>query len=385
MDSEHEVIEIMKSNKIDYVLTLPCDKVKDLLRLIPGKFKHLPLTREEDGVGIAAGLAIAGKRPLMLVQSSGIGNMVNALCSLTAVYELPLPVLVSWRGVYNEKIPAQVPMGKHLPGVLDAIDVRYEIIDSQSRINLVGKVIQESFGKSRIYAALLSPKIWDGGINKKVDNVLDNIHPCETKARAVVRTPEPGTSYPRAPELTRYEIISSIVPFIDGKVVVSNIGIPSKELYSIHDQASNFYMLGSFGLASSIGLGIALGTNRRVIVIDGDGSLLANPNVLCTIAQENPKNLAVLCIDNGVHGSTGNQPTAASRFVDLSLVARSFGISNTMKAQTEREVISAFNKCGLGPSFIHAIAKAGNENVPEIPLKPVDIKTRVAKFLQKSC
>ncbi|MDP7416526.1 MAG: thiamine pyrophosphate-binding protein, partial [Desulfobacterales bacterium] len=84
----------MKTNSVDFMFTFPCDRIKFLLERVKKEFCHIPLTREEEGVGIAAGVALAGKRPAMFVQSSGIGNMITALLSLTGFYELPLAIFV---------------------------------------------------------------------------------------------------------------------------------------------------------------------------------------------------------------------------------------------------------------------------------------------------
>ncbi len=114
---EEELIAILKKSGVDFTASLPCEKIKTLLEMIGKNFDHVPLTREEEGVGISAGAALSGRRPAMFVQSSGIGNMINALLSLTAFYELPLAVFISRRGVYKEKIEAQFPMGLKLPGM----------------------------------------------------------------------------------------------------------------------------------------------------------------------------------------------------------------------------------------------------------------------------
>ncbi|MFQ5800819.1 MAG: thiamine pyrophosphate-binding protein, partial [Candidatus Hydrothermarchaeales archaeon] len=98
MNPEEEVVALLKKAGVSIVTTLPCDKVKDLHYLMGQEFLHVPLTREEEGVGIAAGAALAEERPTMLIQSSGLGNMINALASLTMFYELPLFIMVSWRG-----------------------------------------------------------------------------------------------------------------------------------------------------------------------------------------------------------------------------------------------------------------------------------------------
>ncbi len=116
----------LESLGIDVVLELPCDRIAPLLYLISKNFPYIPLTREEDGVGIAAGVALAGAKPLMVVQSSGLGNMVNALMSLTKFYKFPLPIFISQRGIYKENIPAQVPMGAHLPKILQGMGIEYK-------------------------------------------------------------------------------------------------------------------------------------------------------------------------------------------------------------------------------------------------------------------
>ena len=109
------------------------------------------------------------------------------------------------------------------------------------------------------------------------------------------------------------EIIKSIAQVISNELVVCNIGLPSQELYMIDDQPSNFYMLGTMGLASSIGFGLALAQSQKVIAIDGDGSVLTNFGTLPTIANNVADNFILFIIDNGSYGSTGDQPTYAGK------------------------------------------------------------------------
>ena len=107
--------------------------------------------------------------------------------------------------------------------------------------------------------------------------------------------------------------------------MVSNLGWPSKELYAVRHKTSNFYMLGSMGMATPIGLGIAITSSKEVVVIDGDGSLLMNPGTLATAAALAPRNLTIIAIDKSAYGSTENQPTLTGSCVDLEAVARKFG------------------------------------------------------------
>ncbi len=356
------MIEILRASSIDPIATLPCEKINVLLSLIESNFLHIPLTREEEGVGICAGAALCGKRPAMFVQSSGLGNMLNAIMSLTKTYDLPLSIFVSWRGMDNERIPAQIPMGRALLGILEACGIEYLILREDSDLRLVREELQNVYKGHKISVFLMSPALW--GIKKQLKRPRDGRF----------RGPRIKQSKIPVPRYTRFELIETLAPYLGQKIVVSNLGIPSKELFYIKHQPSNFYMLGSMGMATPIGLGISLFTKRDVLVIDGDGSLLMNPGTLGTMAYLRPGNLSVVAIDNGSYGSTGDQPTLTARCTDLEMVARGFGISNTVKVSTKRDLIEAINKRSPGPRFIHVLALPGNRDVPNIPLTPVEIK-----------
>lgn len=173
--------------------------------------------------------------------------------------------------------------------------------------------------------------------------------------------------------MARYEAIQEIMKNIDDELVICNIGFPSRELYEINDRDENFYMIGSMGLASSIGLGLAIAKpNKDVVVIDGDGSLLMNMGSLVTIFANNPRNLTWIVIDNGAYGSTGNQDTYA-QVVDLVDVARGVGFNNSYNYEdiNLKEFIKSDNA-----SFIVFKTDSGNSSAPIIDLTPVEIKNR---------
>jgi sulfopyruvate decarboxylase subunit beta len=369
---EEKIIEIMKDNGIEIVATLPCGKAKRLFHLIPQHFHEVALNKEEDGIGICAGAYLALGKPAIVMQSSGLGNSMNALMSLTSTYELPLPIITSWRGVYREQILAQIPFNKNLPGMLKAFDIPYTVIDDKSKINLMDNVISDAYENSRIHVALISPKTWERRVG-------------ELTERFPKRERETMVEYKKTihePVMTRYDAIKTVTEFLDEEAVVSNIGEPSKELYEIRDRDLNFYMLGSYSQASSIGLGMALKTKREVVVLDGDGSLLAT-SVLPTIAAETPRNLSIFCLDNGTLGSTGDQLTNAYSQVDMELMAISAGIKETKKVHTEKELRATIE--GLysnkGPRFIHVIVKPGNAEMEKVKLTPWQIKRRFMRAM----
>lgn len=173
--------------------------------------------------------------------------------------------------------------------------------------------------------------------------------------------------------MARREAIEDIMKYIDNELIICNIGFPSRELYDIKDRQENFYMIGSMGLASSIGLGLALAQpSRDVVVIDGDGSLLMNMGSLVTIFANNPRNLTWIVIDNGAYGSTGNQDTYAQE-VDLVDVARGVGFKNSYYFSDV--ILKEFIKSD-DASFIVYTTEPGNSKAPIIDLSPVEIKNR---------
>ncbi len=374
---EEELITILNEHGIDFTCSLPCEKIKRLLEMVEGAFFHIPLTREEEGVGICAGAALSGKRPAMFVQSSGVGNMINALLSLTGFYELPLALFVSRRGVYKEKIEAQVPMGSRLPMILRGARIPCSVIASRDDFGAVRRKLTDVYRRNRIHAFLLSPAIWEG--TRETRDAGAGLPRTKVRADGHSTTSRPVA----APRLTRYEILRGVAPYLDSKAVVCNLGVPSKELFHAKHQPSNFYMLGSMGMTTPIGLGIALTSReKRVVVIEGDGSLLMNPGTLATAAHFAPGNLTILAIDNGSYGSTGSQPTFTRSCVDLEMVARGFGIKDTFKVSGREEIADLVRNPSEGLRFIHALALPGNKDVPNIPIHHLEIKRQVQQFLR---
>ncbi|MCQ1536366.1 sulfopyruvate decarboxylase subunit beta [Methanosarcina sp. KYL-1] len=378
---EEEVISIMRKAGIDLAATLPCDRIKNLLPLVSENFPEVKLTREENGVGICAGAYLAGAKPMMLIQSTGLGNMINALESLNVICKIPLPVLTSWRGVYKEAIEAQVPLGAHLPGILEGAGIAYTIIDSPEKIGLLENVIRDAYENLRPHIALVSPKAWEVSTC------------CAWEARKSPELPKKErickfrlTQKVLEPRMIRNDAISAVAAELDGEITVTNLGVPCKELYAARDRDLNFYMFGSMGLASSIGLGLALRTDRKVVVFDGDGSLLMNPNALLEVGKEAPKNLVIVSLDNGAYGSTGSQETCALRYIDLEILANACGIQNTHKVNTEEELVYVYKDSlnARQTSFIHVILKPGNTNAPNIPMSPEEVTKRFLEALKEN-
>lgn len=178
--------------------------------------------------------------------------------------------------------------------------------------------------------------------------------------------------------MTRLEATRSMTAWFGDRAVVASLGHPAYDLFAAGDRPANFYTWGSMGLASSIGLGLAMAQpEKRVIVLDGDGSLLMNLGSLATIGWVQPKNLVVIVWDNGVYGTTGGQDTATVHGTNLAGAATAMGISNVTTAETIDGLAHVLERVDAEPGPWVVIAKV-TENAPAVkpPLDCVYIKQR---------
>ena len=184
--------------------------------------------------------------------------------------------------------------------------------------------------------------------------------------------------------MIRHEVLKSIIPLISDELVICNIGLPAQELYMLDDQPSNFYMLGTMGLSSSIGLGLAIAQPQKVVAIDGDGSILTNLGTLPTIANNVTDNFILLIIDNGSYGSTGDQPTYTGKKTSLFKVAEACGCENVVECYAENtaDVLNEALKSDK-MSIIVCKCKSGNVTVPNIEIPPVVIRDRFMKEVER--
>ncbi len=183
--------------------------------------------------------------------------------------------------------------------------------------------------------------------------------------------------------MIRSEILKDIAPILRDHLVVCNIGIPSQELHAIDDQPTNFYMLGTMGLASSNGLGLALTQPKPVIVIDGDGSVLTNLGTLPTIANNVADNYILMIIDNGSYGSTGDQPTYAGKKTSLAGIARAAGCDTVVEVR-DVDTGTALQAALDGGKMTVMVVKcdSGNAKMPVITMDPVVIRDRFMRAVQ---
>jgi thiamine pyrophosphate-dependent acetolactate synthase large subunit-like protein len=181
--------------------------------------------------------------------------------------------------------------------------------------------------------------------------------------------------------MNRLDATKQLVDAFDDEpviAIIASLGHPAYDLFATADRAANFYTWGSMGLASSIGLGLALSRpDLPVFIVDGDGSLLMNLGSLATIGWTRPPNLVLVVWDNSQHGTTGGQDTATAHGADLEAAARAMGIERAATARTGDELRSVVARARTEPGPWVIVAKV-EESAPakKPPLDCVFIKQR---------
>ena len=176
--------------------------------------------------------------------------------------------------------------------------------------------------------------------------------------------------------MTRLDATRVVVRQAGDEPIIASLGHPAYDLFAAGDRPANFYTWGSMGLASSIGLGLAMAQPaRRVFVLDGDGSLLMNLGSLATMAWVRPPNLVLVVLDNESYATTGGQDTATTHGADLGAAALAMGIPGSLTVRTPADLERALTVREAGPRVV--VAKvAESAPVAKPPLDCVFIKQR---------
>ena len=180
--------------------------------------------------------------------------------------------------------------------------------------------------------------------------------------------------------MKRHEAIEVIVQSLSGReLIVSSTGMISRELFTIKDSPHNFYMLGSMGLASSIGLGLSLCLpDKRIVVIEGDGSILMNMGSMATIGHFAPKNLTHIVLDNEAHDSTGGQSTVSDT-IKLEKAARAAGYQLAERVASKEELHQRIITPGGLTFILVKVERGGVEGIGRVTHLPEEIKNQFQK------
>lgn len=284
---------------------------------------HIIAANEGNAVALAAGYHLAtGKIPVVYMQNSGEGNIINPVASLMndKVYAIPCVFIVGWRGepgVHDE--PQHIYQGEVTLKLLEDMDIAHFVISKDTTEIGLAEKMQEfrqilAEGKQVAFVIKKGALEFDGKVKYENGNTM-----------------------------TREEIIKHIVNFTGDDPIVSTTGKASRELFEIREargegHEKDFLTVGSMGHASSIALGIAMQKpDRKIWIIDGDGAALMHMGAMAVIGANAPKNIVHIVINNGAHETVGGMPTVASK-INLVAIAKGCGYPNTVSVESFEEL-----------------------------------------------
>lgn len=309
---------------------------------------HVITANEGNAVALAAGFHLTtGRLAAVYMQNSGLGNAVNPLTSITdpKVYRIPLVMIVGWRGEPGVKDePQHVKQGRITPGQLDLLEIPYWVVDGDSDVENVLSSAFQKIADTQSPVALLVRK--------------DAFSPYKSQRKS-------PTVYP----LPREEAIRKILSLANADdLVVSTTGKTSREVFELRvergENQRDFLTVGGMGHTASIGLGVALGQpGRRVLCLDGDGSVLMHMGALPIIGSLKPKNLVHVLLNNAAHESVGGQPTVADR-VDFAAIAKASGYNAYYVATDDASLGQCWEQLALaeGPVLLEVKIKNGSRS-----------------------
>lgn len=327
-------------NQFDFFAGVPDSLLKPLCDWLITEYgiskKHIVAANEGNALALAAGYHLAtGKIPVVYMQNSGIGNIINPLASLMndKVYAIPCVFIVGWRGepgVHDE--PQHIYQGEVTVKLLEDMDVRTFIIGKETSEDEILRQLEDwkpllSAGKQVAFVVRKGALEFDGKAKYANDSVM-----------------------------IREEIIRRITARSGSDPIISTTGKASRELFEIREangegHGCDFLTVGSMGHSSSIALEIALQKpERKIWCIDGDGALLMHMGAMALIGSNKPKNLVHVVINNGAHETVGGMPTVASG-IDVTAIARACGYPNAVSVadydSLDRELEAAKDRCEL--------------------------------------
>lgn len=321
----------------DFYTGVPDSQLKELCDYLHGRYgsdarHHVIAANEGNAVGTAAGYYLAtGRYPVVYMQNSGEGNAINPLASLLneKVYAISCIFIIGWRGepgVHDE--PQHVFQGEITLKLLELMGVEYTIISPGTREEEVEDAM------------------------KRYQSLLAFGHSVAFVIRKGALSYEEEVRYTNENSMSREDAIKRIAHAAAGDPVVCTTGKASRELFEIRkaegqSHEKDFLTVGSMGHASSIALGIALNTNRKVWCIDGDGALLMHMGAMATIGSCHPENMIHIVINNEAHESVGGMPTATCH-MDINALAVSCGYPLVCKTSTEEQLEEALSEARQG-------------------------------------
>ncbi len=336
---------------------------------------YISSANEGDAVATATGAALAGQRSVAMMQNSGLGNAVSPLSSLNWVFRIPILLLITLRGEPGlEDEPQHELMGRITGRILDDLQIPWDWFPRDAgSVEGALTVANWQMDKTGLPYAFIMRK---GSVAPYAGT--------QSRWKAASGPGPLVESVIGKAGMTRHQALAMVVeqtPESDS-IVVATTGFTGRELCAIADRPNQLYLVGSMGCASSLGLGLSLTRpDKRVLVADGDGAILMRMGNLATVGAYGGRNFQHLVLDNGLHESTGGQPTV-SNAISLAGVAAACAYREAGEATT-RESLEQFLQGRNGPALQQLRIKPGvPDGLPRPNLSPVEVKQRLMHHLE---
>ena len=365
MITSHKFLNILKKKKINFFAGVPDSVLKNLNYLIKKDFKKnlFVCANEGQAVSLAIGHYLSTKTiPCVYLQNSGLGNAINPLISIADknVYKIPMLMIIGWRGSpFKKDEPQHYKQGIETKAFLKNLGIKYLVVKNDSDLLKVPKIIDD-IKKSKNIKALLIP-----------NNFLTKVK--EKK-------------FLNKNKVERYIFLKKLINLTDKNYALfSTTGYTSREHYEItkneKNLAKNFFITGGMGHSSSIALGYALSTKKKVICLDGDGSVLMHLGALHLIGLKNKNNFKHIMFNNFVHESVGKQNTFSEK-IDFKNLVYSLGYKDYQLIKHDTNLIKQIkvflNK--KGPAFLEVLIKVRDDQNLS---RPDNFKKILEKFLDE--
>jgi phosphonopyruvate decarboxylase len=365
--------EALRTHGLTFFTGVPDSLLKHLCAFITDHVPsdhHVINANEGSAVALAAGYHLAtGRIPVVYLQNSGTGNVINPLLSLAdpAVYGIPILFIIGWRGepgVPDE--PQHAAQGRVMRDLLRSLGLEHDLIDGDTE-NVAGIVRSacERMTSTRRSHVMLVRK--------------NAFAPYALRSQTV-------TSFP----LTREQALQSVLAVLEPHdLIVSTTGMGSREVFELRERLQqghdgDFLTVGSMGHCSQIAMGLAQHQPaRQVFCLDGDGAVIMHMGSLAIIGTQRPQNFKHIVINNGAHDSVGGQPTVAFD-IDLCAIARGCGYRSAERASTPEDITTAVRRLRetAGPVMLEIrVNKSSRADLGRPTKTPLESKLAFMKAL----
>lgn len=341
MINVEEFVNYLNEIGIDFFCGVPDSQLSPFCDYIENNEENIIAANEGNAVAIATGYHLTTNNfPLVYLQNSGLGNIVNPVTSLThkKVYSIPIIYLIGWRGqpnVHDE--PQHKKQGEITLDLLELLDINYTVINKESTFDNLRNIFENNF--------------------------LEKLKNGDSVAIVVSKGAFENYEFEKSNNntLTREEAIQFVTDYLDKEdMVVSTTGKSSRELFEYREaknqgHGNDFLTVGSMGHSSSIALGIALNNkSKKIFCFDGDGAVLMHMGALALIGSKSPNNFYHVMFNNSAHESVGGLPTIMSDICINDLVS-SCGYKKVFKASNIHELKEVLPKFiqSTGPVFLN--------------------------------